>query len=167
MASHQNTPPRFRPAQFTGDETDLPFLLKLYAESRQQEVAQTGWAQDQIDAFLKQQFEAQHTYYLEQFTCASFDIILDNSGAPIGRLYLEEREDEFRIIDITLLYAQCGQGIGGKLIEDVIDKAAALGKAVRIHVEHTNRAMHLYKRLGFRMIEDQGIYHLMELTPMA
>ena len=36
---------------------------------------------------------------------------------------------------------------------------------MRIHVEHNNPAMRLYKRLGFRKIDDNGIYHLMEWSP--
>ncbi len=156
---------QLRSAKLTGDESDLPFLRKLYASTRQEEVAQTDWQQHQIDAFLLQQFEAQHKFYLEQFTDATFDIILAEDRTPIGRLYLEERDDEFRIIDIALLPTHCGQGIGGNLVQYIIAKAAAAEKSVRIHVEHNNRAMRLYTRLGFLMVENQGVYHLMELPP--
>ncbi len=41
----------------------------------------------------------------------------------------------------------------------------AAGTAVRIHVERNNPALGLYHRLGFREIEDQGVYLLMERAP--
>jgi len=155
----------FRPATFTSDGGDLPFLCALYAGTRQEEMAQSGWPQKEIDAFLAQQFEAQHAHYMEHFAGANFDIILDGDGRPTGRLYLEERDDEFRIIDIALVPEFRGKGTGGKILQDIIGKASAVGKAVRIHVEQNNPAMRLYRRLGFRMVEEQGVYHLMEWVP--
>jgi hypothetical protein len=40
-------------------------------------------------------------------------------------------------------------------------EAAAAGKP-RIHVERFNPALRLYERLGFRPIEDKGVYLFME-----
>ena len=154
-------PVRFRPMT----DADLPFLRTLYASTRQEELAQTGWPQEQIDAFLLQQFEAQHAYYAEHFSSAAFDLILGESDEEIGRLYLDERDKEFRVIDIALLPAWRGRGIGGQIMQNVINTAFAAGKAVRIHVEQFNPAMHLYHRLGFKMVEEQGVYHLMEILP--
>ena len=155
----------FRPITLVEGETDLPFLRELYASTRRDEMKQTGWPKQEVEDFLRQQFEAQHAFYMEQFAGADFDLILGEDGAPIGRLYLEERDDEFRVIDIALLPNSRGKGIGGKIMQEVIDKAFAVDKAVRIHVEHNNPAMHLYQRLGFKMVEEQGVYHLMEIKP--
>jgi ribosomal protein S18 acetylase RimI-like enzyme len=91
--------------------------------------------------------------------------VLDD-GEPVGRLYLDVRDDEHRLIDIALLPASRGQGLGSKLMKDVLAAAAADGgKLVRIHVEENNPAMRLYKRLGFEKIEEQGVYHLMQWHP--
>ena len=62
-----------------------------------------------------------------------------------------------------------GQGIGGAIVQDLLDEAAARdqGRAVSIHVEHTNAALRFYQRLGFREIEDQGIYKLMKWWPAS
>lgn len=144
-------------------DADLPFLGRLYASTRQQELAVTGWPQEQIDSFLAQQFGAQHKYYSENFRAASFDLVLDpESGQPIGRLYLDRREDEFRIVDIALLPAWCGRGIGEGILRGILSEAGAAGKSVRIHVEANNPAMSLYQRLGFHHVADNGVYYLME-----
>ncbi|MCF7733200.1 MAG: GNAT family N-acetyltransferase [Akkermansiaceae bacterium] len=144
-------------------DADLPFLGRLYAGTRQQELAVTGWPQQQIDAFLAQQFAAQHKYYSENYHAASFDLILDpESGEPVGRLYLDRRDGEIRIVDIALLPEWRGRGIGGGILRGILSEAGAAGKSVSIHVEANNPAMSLYLRLGFHHVADNGIYHLME-----
>ena len=41
-------------------------------------------------------------------------------------------------------------------------EAVAAGKPLRIHVERFNPALRLYERLGFRQIDDRGVYLFME-----
>ena len=104
----------YRPAVFEGEANDLDFLRALYASTRREEMVPTEWPQEQIEAFLLQQFEAQHAYYQEHYPSSDFDLILSSSKKKLsGRLYLDERYDEFRIIDIALLPEARGQGIGG------------------------------------------------------
>lgn len=110
------------------------------------------------------QFDAQHRYYHEQFTDGQFDII-ERLGNSIGRLYVDRRESEIRIIDIALLPEYRNQGIGEKLMRALLDEAALKGLRVTIHVEHNNPAMHLYRRLGFEHIHDEGVYYFMQWEP--
>ena len=151
----------FRP--ITDD--DLPFIERLYGNTRQGEMDLLGdWSDEEKSAFIKQQHNAQHAYYQQVFPDARYELILKD-GEPIGRLYVDRREVEHRIIDIALLDTHRGQGIGGTIMQDLVDEAAAVGKLVRIHVEHNNPAMHLYERLGFKKIEEQGVYWLLERDP--
>jgi len=143
---------------------DESFLYRLYASTRQEELAQTGWDEIEKENFLKMQFAAQHKFYREQFSRAAFNLILLDK-MPIGRLYLDRRRDEIRIIDIALLPAYRCQGLGTKLMNDILTEARTRGLPVRIHVESFNRALGLYQRLGFRKIGDHGVYYLMEWTP--
>lgn len=158
----QHTPDTvgFRPIR----PVDEAFLERLYASTRADEMAMVPWGEAEKAAFLTQQFQAQHKFYQEQFADAEF-LIVERGETPIGRLYLDRRDDEHRLIDIALLPEERGQGLGGALMRDVLAEAESAGKAVRIHVEINNPAMHLYERLGFRKIEDQGPYHLMEWRP--
>lgn len=150
----------FRP--ITDD--DLPFLRRLYGSTREQEMAVVPWTEEQKEDFLDQQFHAQHTFYQDQFSDAEFSLVLVD-GEPAGRLYLDRREDEIRVIDIALSPEHRGQGLGGRLMRDVMDEAGGESKAVRIHVERNNPALRFYDRLGFQYVEDQGPYFLMEWTP--
>ena len=154
----------FRSAVLEGDLHDLAFLCELYASTRREEMALSGWPEDQIEDFLKQQFQAQHVFYQEHFRHACFDLILDGSGRPIGRLYLEETGKEFRIIDIALLPDSRRKGIGGDIMKELIARASKVGKSITIHVEQNNPAMSLYLRLGFQKKEERGLYDFMELA---
>lgn len=143
---------------------DAPFLYRVYASTRADEMARVPWNDAEKEAFLQSQFQAQHTFYTENFLDAEFNIILMN-GEKIGRLYTEKRLDEIRIIDIALLPAYRRQGIGGALLQDILAQAQTAVLPVRIHVEKNNPALHLYRRLGFQDIKDKGVYLLMEWTP--
>jgi hypothetical protein len=46
-------------------DEDLPFVAELYASTRRDEVAATGWPREMQEAFLAQQHEAQHRHYAE------------------------------------------------------------------------------------------------------
>ena len=151
---------KFRPIT----EADQPLLRQIYASTRAEEMAVVPWSEPEKVAFLNVQFEAQHKYYQEVFPNAQFSI-LEKNGKPVGRLYIDRRKTEHRLIDIALLPEFRGQGIGGELMGVVLEEAREAGKMVRIHVEQNNPAMRLYKRLGFEKIEDQGVYWLMEWRP--
>jgi ribosomal protein S18 acetylase RimI-like enzyme len=145
-------------------EKDRDFLYRVYASTREEELALTDWDDAQKEAFLQMQFNAQHTYYQEHYPKAEFKIIL-LSNVPIGRLYLERMEQEFRLIDIALLPEFRNREIGSGLIKDIMAEAAQENKAVRIHVEEFNPAMRLYERLNFKKIEMRGVYWFMEWKP--
>lgn len=93
-----------------------------------------------------------------------FDIIMLEAQA-IGRLCVHRADDEILLIDIALLPEYRGGGIGGALLNELLAEGSQQSKPIRIHVERENPAMHLYARLGFRKIEDKGIYYFMEWTP--
>jgi ribosomal protein S18 acetylase RimI-like enzyme len=86
---------------------------------------------------------------------------------PVGRLYLDRGGREYRVIDIALLPEQRGQGLGGALLRDLMDDAAASGKGLPIHVEKSNRALRLYRRLGFVTVGDRGVHCIMRWTAPA
>ncbi len=145
---------------------DKAFLCELYASTRREELAQVDWEPAQVEAFLKMQFEAQHTYYEEHYAEADF-LIIEEEGDAVGRLYVARWDDEIRIVDIALLPPHRNRGLGSRLLKDLLEEGAAAGLPVRIHVEKFNPALRLYRRLGFTEVKDRGVYLLMEWTPAA
>lgn len=145
-------------------DADREFLYRVYASTRTEELAQVPWDAAQKESFLRFQFEAQRQHYEKYFAEAAFDII-ELDGEPIGRLYIDRRDDEIRLVDIALLPESRGRGLGGAILADILAEGQRKGLLVRIHVEHNNPAMSLYRRLGFEKIEEQGVYWLMEWSP--
>lgn len=142
-------------------DEDLDFLFRVYASTRLEEMSVTGWSERQTEAFLRMQFELQHTQYLQNYPCASFDIVLIE-GRPAGRLYVDRTEDGMRIIDIALLPESRGQGLGGWFMRGLIGEADAKGLTMSLHVEMHNPIREYYIKLGFKEIELRGAYYYME-----
>lgn len=140
---------------------DMDFLAEVYASTRADELAVTGWSEEQKAAFCRMQFDAQHAHYQKHFSGASFQVI-EQGGMPVGRLYVDRWTREIRIVDIALLPENRAQGIGTQLLQELQQEAQAAGKVLSIHVERLNPALRLYGRLGFRVREDKGVYLLME-----
>jgi len=46
-----------------------------------------------------------------------------------------------------------------------MNEAADSNRTLSIHVERYNPALRLYDRLGFRLVEDKGVYLLLEFRP--
>jgi GNAT superfamily N-acetyltransferase len=145
---------------------DEPFLYRVYASTREAELALTGWDGEQQQAFLRQQFGAQQAYYRQHYQDPAFQVVLCD-GVPAGRLYVARWADEIRIVDIALLPPWRNAGIGTALLRGLLAEGAGAGKRVSIHVERFNPALRLYARLGFRQVEDKGVYLLLEWTPGA
>lgn len=146
-----------RPAQ-TQDE---PFLFRVYASTRAEEMALVGWDAEQQQAFLQMQFNAQTQYYRMQYPNAESKII-SRDDTPVGRLIVHRSNDEILLMDIALLPEYRNAGMGTTLIRALQSEAEKIHKPLHLHVEPFNPAMQLYKRLGFIKIDESGIYHLME-----
>ena len=146
-------------------DQDMGFLLSLYRTTREAEIAQINWSENEKQAFCEMQFEAQHSHYQKHYPDALW-LVIEQEHRPIGRLYLERRPKEHRIIDIALLPETRGRGIGAALLQD-LQRGAAEDEArgIGIHVEKVNPAMALYHRLGFATVEDKGVYDLLLWTP--
>jgi len=143
---------------------DEAFLSTLYASTRQDELALTGWDDDQKAAFCRQQFSAQSAWYADRYPGASFQVV-ELGDTPAGRLSVDRREDEIRIIDIALLPQFRGLGVGTALITDLQGEAAATGRPVTISVARSNPALALYRRLGFVPVGGQEVHVLMRWEP--
>lgn len=144
---------------------DDEFLLSVYTASRAYELALVPWTVEQKADFVKQQFVAQQQHYATYYQGAVFNVITVDE-LPVGRLYVYRGKEEIRIIDIAILPQHRNQGIGKPLIQALLDEARVAGKRVRIHVEVFNPlSVQLFGRLGFNIIDNDGINYLMEWTP--
>jgi GNAT superfamily N-acetyltransferase len=133
---------------------DLPFVAALYAMTRAEEVASTGWPAKLQAAFLDQQHRAQHSHYRSAWPDGEW-LLIERGGEPIGRLYLARQDGMLLVVDISLLPVARGAGLGTAILTDIL--AAETGP-VELHVEARNPARRLYERLGFAVVEKQPVY---------
>jgi len=146
-------------------DSDIPFMLELYASTRESELAMTNFTQQEKKDFIYQQFNAQYRHYTQHYCTDAFNIItLDYT--PLGRLFVDYWENEIRIVDIAIMPEYRNKGLGTYFFNQLFNEAKSSGKSVTIHVEHNNPAIKLYNRLGFTLkTQTNEIYLLMEWRP--
>jgi ribosomal protein S18 acetylase RimI-like enzyme len=143
---------------------DEEFLLQVYYSTRADEMALVPWTDEQKAGFVRMQFNAQHAHYHQSFPAADYKIILRHDE-PVGRLYVDKDGETFEILDVTIVPAHRNEGIGSGLLRQLLAEATHERKVVRIHVESYNPSQSLFQRLGFSMIEENGLNHLLEWRP--
>lgn len=143
---------------------DEGFLRAVYGSTRADELALVPWTDEQKEEFASMQFNAQTTYYREVFPDMEYAIILLD-GVAAGRFMVVRRAGEIRLVDVALLPAYRGLGIGKQLLMGLIGEARRTGSPVLLHVEQMNRARNLYDRLGFVPVEEKGVYTMMAWRP--
>jgi len=136
---------------------DLPFFRLLYADVRAAELAAVPWPDAVRQSFLDSQFTLQHRHYTTHCQPADY-LLIEDAGKPIGRLYLYRDKHDANVIDIALLSAMRGHGIGSALLRLVQRTALRDGLgSVMLHVEQRNTAARrLYERMGFAVEADIG-----------
>jgi ribosomal protein S18 acetylase RimI-like enzyme len=124
-------------------------------------LSHTGLAPEQLDQLIKFQFTAQQHHYREAYRDAEH-LIIDVEGRRVGRLLVYRSDLEVRLVDIALMPEWRGVGIGAELIGRLQAEAAAADKPLTLHVAKSNRALRLYEKLGFKVVEDIGNHFFMQ-----
>ena len=122
-------------------EPDREFLWLLQCQALRPYVEAT-WGWD--EAFQRAYFEEHYGDRPRQ--------IVRVDGSDAGMLSFEIRPDHVFLANVALLPQFQGQGIGTRVIREVMDEAARRGLPVRLQVLKVNRARRLYERLGFREV---------------
>jgi ribosomal protein S18 acetylase RimI-like enzyme len=142
------------------DRADEAFLRAVYESTRADEFSAAGWHADEIGELLATQFSMQEAYYRCQYPRGRFDIVR-LEGTAIGRLYHDWAGGEARVIDIALLPAYRGAGIGTRLMRALVAQAARRAMPITLYVEFDNPVRALYRRLGFEPAGENGVYEWM------
>jgi len=128
---------------------DDAFLDALYVETRLDEVLAWGFPPDVARSFLQAQAQIQRRAYALQFPGASTTILLEGER-PVGRLIVARDLPGVRVVDISIVAAARGQGLGTWTLRQLFARTGPLGVPVRLRAAANGRARPLYQRLGFR-----------------
>jgi ribosomal protein S18 acetylase RimI-like enzyme len=110
------------------------------------------------------QFNAQKRWYDMAYAGADHQLILVDEK-PAGRILVFRDKDSNRLVDIALLSEYRSRGVGTQLLRDLIAKCESEHLPLRLQVTKVNPARHLYERLGFITIGEDGMYYEMERRP--
>lgn len=148
----------------TPDDEDT--LLRIYASTREDELQQVAeWTVEQKEMFLRWQLQMQRRDYEARFPKADYQLILFD-GEPAGRLWVARTTEQIRLLDIAILPEFQNRRIGTYLLRSLIKESEATGTPLRHMIYKLNtEARRFYERLGFRLIEDERMYLLMERHP--
>jgi ribosomal protein S18 acetylase RimI-like enzyme len=130
---------------------DDAFLFELYATTRP-DIASLGLPGAQQDMLLRMQWLAQRQGYAARHPHAEHRLVLVDER-PAGRLWVAREPAELRLVDISLLPAHRGSGLGTTLLRALQQEATAAGMPLRLSVARDNPARRLYARLGFTPVE--------------
>jgi GNAT superfamily N-acetyltransferase len=159
MASVNPADISVRPAS----DRDEAFLRATHDAARHWEFAvllQNG-QDDLYHKVMAQQYASQHAAYSSKFPAAHYGVI-EYAGKPIGRLYVDYRDDEVRVLDIGILPDYRGHGIGQIVLKGICIEAGMRRLPVRLHVHFLSRARALYDALGFVQTGAEGPHCQME-----
>jgi GNAT superfamily N-acetyltransferase len=141
---------------------DEPFLRSLFCKVRAAEFL--GIPEAQRSPLLNMQFDAQRTHYTAAFPGAETSVI-ECDGQPVGNLILACMPAAIRVVDVNILPAWQGKGIGSRILAEVLSSADEEGRPTLLQVFATNRARRLYARLGFEEEGAEGPYLSMKRMP--
>jgi len=140
---------------------DRGFFLRVYAGTRAEELARTGWDEPACASFVTMQFEAQDRHYRAHFPdaeCSVIELAVRGEPVPVGRLWVDRREGSIHVLDIALLPEFRGQGLGTTSLRRLTAEAAARQVPLTVTVEFFNPARHWYERLGFVPEGEHGMH---------
>lgn len=139
---------------------DEPFLFAVYASTRAEELSQVPWDEVQKRAFLQMQFNAQRHHYERAYPHALHQVILQGE-LPVGRLWSDRTAERIHLLDLTILPAHRGSGLGSTLLRELQGEAAGSDQAITIYVESFNPSLRLFERLGFQRVAEEGAHLLL------
>jgi len=145
---------------------DAAFVRRLYGMTLRSQMPfeEAGLTSEQIEALLDHQLEAQTRHYSGNYPDAEISII-ECGGEPVGRLIIIHFQNELRLGDLMILPEHQNRGICTYIMNEYVAEGLATGRVVRLHVEKFNRAVNLYLRQRFVVIEDLASHWLMEYRP--
>ncbi len=135
---------------------DTAFLRMLYRTTREPELAHAPWSEQQKAAFCDMQFMAQtHSFDITYPDAERLVIRVGDFSA--GRL-IKSAADGLTLVDIALLPEFRNRGLGTAILRLLQDEADAMAAPLRLSVVKSNRALALYRRLGFA-VTGEGTFH--------
>ncbi len=132
---------------------DKQFLEDLFHDTRSFIYDHSAAEHDYKRMVVEHQHSIRNTGYENAFPNA-FYFIVEDAGTRVGRAQLDFSYDVVHVIDVALIAAARGKGIGKAVIRGIQRTAAVTGANVTLTCRHDNMlARQLYDKVGFELLE--------------
>ena len=137
---------------------DGDFVFRVWKTSMKQYIEAT-WGWDEASQLQRQQAEFQ------EFADPHYQVI-EIACQPIGTLILNRQPDQIYLSGLYLLPEYQHQGIGSRILHDLLSEAKASKLPLRLRVLNANlQARNWYDRLGFVVVdESDSAFTVMEVA---
>jgi ribosomal protein S18 acetylase RimI-like enzyme len=110
--------------------------------------------------------EVRHLRHCDECWASGAIYAIEIERSRVGMLQLFERSDALEVGEIQIALEHQNNGIGTRVLRDILARAHAEGKKVVLSTGLQNhRAFQLYLRLGFRHVGQTNTHNLLEYAP--
>ncbi len=139
-------------------EDDHEFLFAVFCAALVPSDPLAALPESESEPLLRARFDAREQQFRSAYVLADFDV-LTVDGEPAGNLYVDRGDDEFVVIDISLLPQFRNRGIGTAVIGQLVEEAGRIVLPVRARVQHDSPTSRFWRRLGFEQVGDDGRFY--------
>jgi len=140
----------------TAQPGDESFLAEVYASTRAEEMAITGWSAEHRRLFLDMRYEAERRVRLRQLSEAQQWVIRRND-VPAGQMIVRRSREEIVLMELALLPEHRYKNVGSLVMAFLMEEATQGGKLLRLLVEKKDSAAEeWFHRLGFESSSEGG-----------
>lgn len=147
------------------DASDDPFLYDVFCTTWESEVAALP-NQKLARHVLRIQHTAQERRFRVRYP-GHQRFVVTHDGEPAGRLYLFVDGTTMQVVDLTLMPRFRSQGIGTRLLRELMAKASRDDRSVTTRVGRSNsRAADLCASLGFDLVAVDDLDNFFRWRPL-
>jgi ribosomal protein S18 acetylase RimI-like enzyme len=145
-------------------DADAGFAQALYASTRE-DLRQLPLPPEQLAQLIGIQQRAHEAGQRAAWPHAEI-MIVEQAGMAIGRVVLDTLGGDWRLVELALLPAMRGRGLGAALLATLQARARAQGAGIGLAVLRSNAAaLRLYQRAGFTIAGGNELQHQMTWRP--
>ena len=132
-------------------DQDFQFCLNLHHKAYKVYVSvMWGWDEELQNKMFQDDFVVKGTW------------IVSLGKQDIGYYQLNEKDNTIHICNLIIDQNFQGIGIGSSILKEIIDASTTNNKVIKLGVFKMNqRAMKLYGRLGFKVVEETKTHYMM------
>jgi ribosomal protein S18 acetylase RimI-like enzyme len=134
---------------------DQEFLYRLFYSVHAEKLQLVPLSAEEKTQLVELMYQGFTQHYGSLAPVSDDRLILLNNES-IGRMILLQMREEIRLADLAILPEYRQRGIGSALIGQVQTESTMSKRPVRLQVARFDRALGLYRRLGFYKTDVEG-----------